>query len=240
MAFNVRTFKSHLSNTGTLPTNKFEVEIPIPPVLYNAEVTVGNIRRPQATFGETLSFRAESVRAPGVTMQLSSVNRYGYGPAQKFPYNANFTDMSMSFIADKESLVWIFFYNWLNNVFAYSPIDPGGRESNLNYRSNYMSDYAVDTKINVYDNDAELSTTIELIDSYPVSMNDIALSWADNNQFKKVTVTFAFRHWRFTNVATTDASITAAGPDKILIRPKGGSVINTGARPGNLGPGTTT
>jgi len=103
-----------------------------------------------------------------------------------------------------------------------------------------MSDYAVDTKINVYDNDGKPSTTVELIDSYPVSMNDIALSWADNNQLKRVTVTFTFRHWRFTNVATTDGSVKAAGPDKIVIPPKGRSVINTGARPGNLGPGTTT
>jgi len=226
MVFDVAIFKSHLSNTGTLPTNKFEVDIPVPRVLYNTEVLVNNYRRPQATFGKTLSFRAESVRAPGVTMLTSQVNRYGYGPPQKFPYNANFTDMSMSFIADKESLVWIFFYNWLNNVFAYSPIDSGGRESNLNYRSNYMSDYAVDTKINVYDNDGKPSTTVELIDSYPVSMNDIALSWADNNQLKRVTVTFTFRHWRFTNVATTDGSVKAAGPDKLVIPPKGVGVTN--------------
>ena len=149
MPFDLETFKSHLSKTGTLPTNKFEVDIEIPRVLWNTEVLVNNLRRPQVTFGETLSFRAESVRAPGVTLQTTAVNRYGYGPQQRFPYNANFTDSSMTFIADKQSLIWIFFYNWLNNVFAYTSLDSPNTESYLNYRSNYMYDYAVKIKINI-------------------------------------------------------------------------------------------
>lgn len=227
MPFDLEKFKSHLSKTGTLPTNKFEVDIPIPRVLYNTEVVVDNVRRPQASFGETLSFRAESVRAPGVTLQTTAVNRYGYGPQQRFPYNANFTDSSMTFIADKQSLIWIFFYNWLNNVFAYTSPDSPNTESYLNYRSNYMYDYAVNTKINIYDNDGKPSTTVELIDSYPVSMNDIALSWGDNNQLKRITVTFAFRHWRLTNVITSDGSTKASGPDKLVIPPRGQTIQET-------------
>lgn len=226
MVFNVQTFKSHLEKTGTLPTNKFEVEIPVPRVLYNTEVLVGNTRRPQASFTETLSFRAESVRVPGVTMQMTNVNRYGYGPLQKFPYNANFTDTSMNFIADKDSLIWIFFYNWLNNVFAYTSADAPNTESYLNYRSNYMTDYAVDAKIHVYDSDGVPSTSIEMLDFYPVSMNDVALGWGDNNQLKRITVSFAFRHWQFTNVKTTDGSKKATVPDNLTVSKKQGTFSN--------------
>lgn len=224
MVFNVQTFKSHLEKTGTLPTNKFEVDIPVPRVLFNSEVIVDNYRRPQPNFGEMLSFRAESVRVPGVTMQLTPVNRYGYGPIQRFPYNANFTDSAMTFIADKDSLIWIFFYNWLNNVFLYNSTDTLNTESYITYRSNYMIDYAVNTKINVYDNDGKPSTTVELIDSYPISLNDIALGWSDNNQLKRITVSFAFRHWRFTNVTTTDNSTKTSGPAQLVIPPKGQTV----------------
>jgi hypothetical protein len=226
MPFDLQKFKSHLGETGVLPTNKFEVEIPVPRVLYNTQVVVGNLRRPQPNFTETLSFRAESVRAPGVTMQLSSVNRYGYGPLQKFAYNANFTDTSMTFIADKDSLVWIFFYNWLNNVFAYTSADGENTESYLNYRSNYMTDYAVDAKIHVYDSDGKPSTSIEMLDFYPISLNDVPLGWGDNNQLQRITATFAFRHWKFTNVKTTDGSKKATVPDKLVI-PERGAVVNT-------------
>jgi hypothetical protein len=162
-------------------------------------------------------------------MQVTPVNRYGYGPLQKFPYNANFTDTSMTFIADKDSLVWIFFYNWLNNVFAYSSADAPNTESYLNYRSNYMTDYAVDPKIHVYDSDGKLSTSVEMFDFYPISMNDISLGWGDNNQLKRITVTFTFRHWRFTNVTTTDGSTKAPEPQKLVIPPRG-QVINTAVK----------
>lgn len=116
--FNISEYKSYIGKTGTLPTNKFYVDIPIPRVLFRSEILVNNIRRSMPTFGENLSFRAESVRVPGVTMQMTSVNRYGIGPIQKYPFNANFTDTSMTFLADKESLVWIFFYNWLRRSSA--------------------------------------------------------------------------------------------------------------------------
>lgn len=214
--FNVSEYKSYLTKTGTLPTNRFYVEIPVPRVLFNSEVVVNNTRRSMPAFGKDMSFRAESIRAPGVSLNISNVNRYGIGPIQKFPYNANFTDTSITFLADKESLVWIFFYNWLNNIFSYSHDDSPSADY-LRYRSNYMVDYAVDTKIHVYDYDGKLSTSVELIDSYPISMNDINLSWGDNNQLMKVTVTFAFRHWRITTSTMADNSTKAPGVPSLTI-----------------------
>ena len=212
--FNIKEFKAYLNNTGTLPTNRFFVEIPVPRVLLNSEVVVNNTRRPQVQFTQDLQFRAESVRTPGVTLLFDQVNRYGIGPTQKFPHNANFTDTSISFIADKDSLVWIFFYNWLNNIFSYTGYDYMSNDdaSALRYRANYMSDYAVSVYIHVYDYDGKPSTNVELIDAYPVSINDVNLAWDTTNTLMRVTVTFAFRHWRLTNVNTSDASIKAPAP----------------------------
>lgn len=224
--FNLADFKSYLSKTGTLPTNRFAVEIPVPKVLFGAEVVVNNWRRPMPGFSEDLQFRAESITAPGVTLDMTNVNRYGIGPIQKFPFNANFTPVSITFLADKDSLVWIFFYNWLNNIFSYSYDDANPNADFLRYRANYMVDYVVDPKINVYDYDGVLSTTIQLIDAYPISMNEVNLSWSDNNQLMHITVSFAYRHWVITNAVMADNSTKSAGVPLLSI-PQRSEILQT-------------
>lgn len=214
--FDIKEFKSYIGNTGTLPTNRYYVGIPVPRVLFNSQLVVNNVQRRMTQFTEDLQFRAEAVRAPGVTINMTNVNRYGVGPIQKFPYNAQFTDTSMTFLADKESLVWIFFYNWMNNVFSFSQDEsPDGNYAR--FRSNYMMDYVVDIKIYVYDYDGKLSTTVELIDAYPISMNDVNLAWGDNNQAKKITVSFAFNYWRMADVKMSDTSTRAIGPIPLIL-----------------------
>ena len=219
--FNLADFKGYLAKTGTLPTNRFAIEIPVPKVLFGAEVVVNNNRRPMPGFTEDLQFRAESITAPGVTLDMTNVNRYGIGPIQKFPFNANFTPVSIAFLADKDSLVWIFFYNWLNNIFSYSHDDSNPSADFLRYRANYMVDYVVDPKILIYDYDAVLSTSIQLIDAYPISMNEVNLSWSDNNQLMRITVSFAYRHWRITNADMEDNSTKSPGVPGLKIPQRG-------------------
>ena len=222
--FNLENFKSYLAKTGTLPTNRFAIEIPVPKVLFGAEVVVNNKKRPIPGFTEDLQFRAESITAPGVTLDMTNVNRYGIGPIQKFPFNANFTPVSITFLADKDSLVWIFFYNWLNNIFSYSHDDANPSADFLRYRANYMVDYVVDPKIHIYDYDGVLSTSIQLIDAYPISMNEVNLSWSDNNQLMRITVSFAYRHWRIANADMADNSTKSPGVPGLSIPQRGRSL----------------
>lgn len=216
--FHVDKFKAYMNKTGNLPVNRFYVELVMPPIMSSCPISVnGQQKTFSQAFGRDVAFRAESVRAPGVAINFTNVNRYGVGPMQKFPYNAQFTDLSMSFLADKESMIWIFFYNWLNNIFKYSSNDEGPMEDASRYRANYMVDYATEIYLHVYHYNGELSTTLKLIDAYPVSMNDVALSWDTNNQLMRITVTFTFRTWKMENVQLQDCFTTPVSVPRLSI-----------------------
>lgn len=236
--FSVGKFKSYINRTGTLPVNRFYMELVMPPVLFNCPITIdGQQKTFDQAFSRDIAFRAESLKAPGVAINFTPVNRHGVGPLQKFPYNAQFTDMSVDFLADKQSFVWIFFYNWLNNIFHYSHDMENPLEDFTRFRANYMVDYATDVYLHVYDYDGVLSTTLHLLDAYPVSMNDVALAWDNNNRLMRITVTFAYRHWKMENVDLHDCSTRPISVPRLSI-PKYAQTIQS-AEPGfTLGTST--
>lgn len=250
--FNIQEFKGYIGKTGYLPVNRYVVELRVPPIMSGATIVEeGKETKFNQDFARDLSFRAESIRAPGIAISFDSVNRYGVGPIQKFPFNAQFTDISVNFLADKDSLVWKFFYAWLNNIFQYSNED-GPNQDYTRYRLNYMKDYATDIYIHVYDVDGAVSTNIQLIDAYPISMNDVNLAWDANNQTMKITVTFTFRHWKLKDVkvpnratapvpvapltitkkATTVQSVKAIAPDPTINHRNQNGLYNNPTIPG--------
>jgi hypothetical protein len=194
-AFDIQQFKSYLGRTGYLPASRYYLEITTPDILKQSGGLIFAGQQFDArAFERDISFRAEALSAPGISISYDNINRYGVGPNQKFPYNAQFTDMSVTFLADKESLLWSFFYAWLNNIFQYSSADNGNGDF-TSYRANYMKDYATNISINIFDVDGSPSMFIKLVDAYPISMNEVRLAWDSTNQTMKITVTFTFRHW---------------------------------------------
>lgn len=214
--FDISAFKSHMSEYGNLPVNRFYVDLPLPRVLLNCSQLMNDFQAENININELLRFRAESVNAPGLSILLSDVNRYGIGPSQKLPYNVQFPIITINFLADKYSIVWGFFYNWLNNIFHYGH-DANPEADGVRYRVGYMDDYAINSQINVYDYDGKPSTSIELIDFYPISMEDVALAWGTQNTAKHVTVKFAFRHWRMPYVEICDNYSSVTRPAILTI-----------------------
>lgn len=215
--FDVSTFKSHISEFGTLPTSRFYMDISLPKVLLNCEQMMNDFQAENININELLRFRAEAVRgAPGVEILLSNINRYGIGPVQQLPYNVRFNNITITFLADKFSIVWSFFYSWLNGLFSYGH-DNYPEADSARYRVGYMDDYAVPAQLNVYDVDGKPSASIEFIDFYPIKMDDIALSWSDTNQAKRINVQFAFRHWRMPYVEMCDNHSSVTRPPSLVI-----------------------
>jgi len=57
------------------------------------------------------TFRIDQVKVPGINLASADVNRYGAGPTQKQPYNAQFTEVQMSILSDNEASIWQYWYN---------------------------------------------------------------------------------------------------------------------------------
>ena len=182
--FNIQDFKSNIGKSGVLQTNKFLVSLS-PPSGIIADLSL-------------LQFRASDIRAPGVSLESLNVHRYGIGPVLKFPTNINFTDISITFIDDRNSSIWKSMNQWTQKIFSYGRVEAGIQDNMLDYKNNYTTDIIIsifnNEGSNVRENaDTQTALEIMLMDAYPVSMHDVPLSWSDNNNLFKTTVDFTFR-----------------------------------------------
>lgn len=205
MAFNIQNFTSNVGKYGILQTNRYEVVFSPPEGL-------------RASFGrdttELLTYRADSVKMPGVNFANYDTRRYGVGNVVKSPTNVQFSDIDISFIEAENQEIFELFYKWSNLIVNYGDAIPGEPESLRQlYTTNYKDDFVSEiVEIKVFNNSGTnkfVSNTppqikptgiIELIDAFPISVSDSALSWSNNNNLFKVNVQFAFNHWRFKRV----------------------------------------
>lgn len=196
-AFNINNFRSHLDKRGTLLTNKFDVEFQVPGVLQNVQATR------YSDIYETLNYRAEQIRLPGVSLDPFQVSRYGLGPSIKFPASVNFTDISITFTEDRNVTLWKFHNDWIARIFDYTGNNSAGPTGS--YTLQYRKNYVIDIFINVYNNDPatlikssaipEPTITVVLKEAYPLSINDINLDWSQNSTLFKPTITYNFKSW---------------------------------------------
>jgi len=218
MPFNIDSFKSNISKDGYLNNNKYEVII-VPPPMFSVNLARNGIRL-TSSYGvaNSLRFRIDSIKAPGITILSADNNRYGVGPTQKNPYNVQFNEIGLSFITDKKADLWQFFYQWTREIFQYNPadtvlstvggiasafgLDLGGIFSNsTNYSANYKEDYAALVQIYIYDNFGELAQVVNLYDAFPTAINEVNLGWGNNNQAMRIGVTLTFKEFTMTNGA---------------------------------------
>jgi len=180
MTFNIANFSAHINDLGTVQTNKFRVEIGRPRAL------------PRANIDQTYQYRASSVRIPGVNFDMQNTARYGVGPLQKFPTNVNFTDIDITFLDTGVNALWKYFTIWMNVIFDYTGQSGGSQAS---YSVEYKINYVADVNIYVYENSGNLVNKITLKDAFPVSLNDVSLSWSENNRLYEFTTRFTFKEW---------------------------------------------
>ena len=209
MTFNIADFKSNIEKTGVLQTNKYDVTISLPPALAALNI----ISADGSTVGVTtegmrdLTYRCVNASLPGLAMRTTDINRFGIGVSEKMPYSATYTDVSLTFIMDRAGTAYKFWYSWFNYIFGFN-----GEETNSNiygttniaatdrssrsfYTAEYKDNYAGNIQIKVYDNYGNVSLVTTLLKAYPVSINDVALNWSDNNSLIKLTTSITFREW---------------------------------------------
>jgi hypothetical protein len=163
----IHSFSSDLARP-----NRFEVFLNLPPSVSQA-----------ASFNtEDLRYRCETAQLPGRT--FDTIEQKTYGPIEKFPNLTTYTDIDLTFIVSDEMMKERrIFDNWLECI-------------NINYNNNfrYKSEYATDIKIVQYTVTNQFSYGVNLIDAYPISMNQLDLDWSSDG-YHKQTVTFAYTSW---------------------------------------------
>ena len=219
MAFSISQFSSHMSQKGVLQNNKFEVLITPPPVMTGASVggssTILGVSK-------DLMFRCANATLPGIALRTVDSNRFGIGVQEKMVFTGNYTDIDLTFYADRKGDLYTFWYAWMNLVFSTNglefnnPVTVGGNPNKPFYTAEYKDNYASpQIDIRVYDTSGNKALTYSLAKAYPIALNDVPVSWDSTNQLLKISAKITFREWALTesiNVVRPETKLVPVAP----------------------------
>lgn len=218
--FNINEFLQNVANRGGLArTNLFAVEMPLPPIFQQAGSSYANMAK-------DLHFYCMATELPGLSLETVDIRRYGYGPTEKNPYNAKFADLDLIFLGDQIGGVYTYFQEYLKAIvntdsrqgfnqatgIEYDGLPPGGsiQGNQFPYELNYKQTYCVDMNINLYEPTGVIADAYQLTiqQAFPILMDDVQLSWDDNNSFMKIPIKFAFFDYYRTTAKSGPPNIT--------------------------------
>lgn len=179
MAINLAKFRSSFNNYEPASPTNYEVSVIRQPI--------GGVI-PGYRFEDEVKFRCISCSLPGKI--LNTTDRMTYGPNRKIVTSTLFQDVTFSFIVSDDKNELNYFDEWHNFIVDNRLFD--FVETN---DVKYYDDYVGDIKITHFDKQNNLKYTISLIEAYPISVEEIPLSWDNNNEFVRVNVTVAYRNW---------------------------------------------
>lgn len=173
--FSLDRFKAEVSQRGLAKTNRFEIEMPIPPALigyyFSKDIQIVNILCEQASFPpQIIGVRPQRI----------------YGPLYQRPFGVEYggEGIPMTFLVDQAMDVKAFFDSWISKV-----VDP------FQFFVYYPSDYTVNMRVNQLDENDNVKYSVEIQDAFPRSVTIMELNNAAQNQFHRVNVNFAYRKW---------------------------------------------
>lgn len=182
----INEFRASFKGETARPA-RFDVQIPIPLKL----VAYLNIAR-------RLSFRCENAELPSVT--LATTERKIYGPTEKHPYLKTYNQSTFNFIVSDDMSEKKFFDAWIELIIPKTTHD-----------INYKSDYVVPITVNQYDLQNRVSYSVNLIDAFPISINQLDLDWSNESSHHKLAVTFAYHTWETNTITDAVMDIVNAG-----------------------------
>lgn len=199
MPFNINEFNSAISKTGYGRTNFFEGFILGGPGSY-----IPNGGNQTKKYGsDDTRFRIEGVNLPGRNL-LTFDQRY-HGPVRQLPYLASYQPCTMTIILSQDYREREMFMRWQDFMVghyrtAYNRSDYIGQ-----FDSKYYDEGIGTVMINVYSNPMpkvsgvaasgkkyETQYSIILEEAFPISVNDVAMSWGDEG-YARLNVEMRYR-----------------------------------------------
>ena len=186
MAGSISDFLASFS-TDLARSNRFDVNIPIPLALLFDVSTA-----------RTLSLRCESAQLPGRTLETTT-KKHGSAPVEKFPYHSNYSEVTLELLVSGDMNEKIFFDAWMELI-----------NPTTDFNMQYKNNYAVDISINQYDLQNKITYSANLIEAFPIEVNQLDLNWS-NDSFHKLSVVFAYKQWQNNTVSSLVQRIKNAG-----------------------------
>jgi hypothetical protein len=224
MTFNINEFSSQLQQNGYLKPHDYNLIVYLPSILSGTSL-FGSTGTSMSASSSTplLSMRINECRSPILTLVSSDISRYGIGPTQKQPHNAQFQDMWISIICDKYGMLWNFWHTWLNAVFSFSPPydATGGTVNNgfASYTTEYKSKYSSNMQLNIYDQEANTVLKFIMNMAFPIQMREVALSWNSQGEIVMLNIDITYKDYSIvgSSISSSTLASTIISPPTISI-----------------------
>jgi hypothetical protein len=196
MPFDINKFQTNIRDFGYLDNNSFSVLVQTPRALTGASLS--NQGTPTAIYkiAQNMEFRIDQVKAPGISLITTDINRYGLGPTQKQPFGAQFQEINISVLGDHYCEFWQYWYQWTRAVFQFNGSVTGNWAPN--YTADYKENYSTTMIIFIYDHYGNIIQKINLYEAFPTSIREFPLSWGDSNLLK-INVQIAYTEYTIEN-----------------------------------------
>lgn len=196
--FSLSNFQSSVSTSALARTNRFEVIITPPKLNQKKDIS------------ELSSLFVEVSNLPPLNINVKPYKIYG--PNHQRPVGSDYggDGLSMTFHLDSNMSIKRYFDDWMEGIVLRDTY-------NVNYQTNYVTTILLKqlrptsgpASINGATNNAvgnqndkdDVMYEIELLEAFPRSMNLVEFNNSAQNQTQRLTVVFAYRHWRRTDIA---------------------------------------
>lgn len=191
MPANITDFLGSFKTDVARP-NRFDVTIPAPlPMMYYLPTS------------RNLTLRCETAQLPSRTFATAD-QKIGSNPTEKHAYQSNYNESEMTFIVSDDMSEKIFFDAWMEFI-----------NPTMSFDFNYRNDYISTLTVNQYSVDNKKTYSINLIDAFPVSVNQLDLDWS-NDGHHRLSVVFAYRYWQNNSIQKFGDSLLQYGITQVL------------------------
>lgn len=175
MAFNVNDFKGAM-NRGGVRQNLFEVTFD----------PSGN----RSQGDDLVPFMCQATSIP--SSDIGAIPVPYFGRTIFLAGDRTFSPWSVNIINDSNFVIRSQLEAWHNRL--------NEREQNTRDNSyNRASRYKINATVTQFDPQRKVLRKYKFIGAFPITIGDIALSWADNNAIETFPVTFQYDYWQIDN-----------------------------------------
>lgn len=193
VTFDIASFRSQIGTQGYHKPSHFQMHIPVPRGMKaaNGYFSADQIKTMDDTY-RILMFDIESTSIPGMSFATDEVRKYGVGTFERKPYVPIFEEITAIIRSDAGGNNYSFFNNWMKLIINYNETSV---PSNM-FEVGYREDYAVDSLINIYNDQGVLIQAVTLVDFFPTYLGDVNLSWNNTSDIIKFPMRFTFSRWQ--------------------------------------------
>lgn len=203
MTFNISEFKATISKHGLKATNKFVVNMSLPPAmtanfdnpLFRQENDATTAAAPEVADPRLLQMLCDTANVPGKSLETIDYRPMGYGGISKMPTGISMDNLNLTFMLDSEHRVEYFFQYWLQEIINTGSVLDGPAatfKNRTSFEMAYKENYTTELSLRFFADDEGKFIEYKFMGVFPVQIGSIQLGWEQNDQIARLPVEFTY------------------------------------------------